>query len=69
MVGWLLVGKVAELAADAAGASLRVLRPAWQPAYSFLTRTKAGKRGAKRAEKKDVWAEEVRKEAAPDETK
>ena len=67
MVAWMLAGKLGHLTAEAAGASARVLRPAWQPAMSFLARVKSGRRGGKKAERKDVWAEEVKKEVERDE--
>lgn len=62
MVAGILAGKLGHLTADAAGASARVLRPAWQPAMSFLARVKSGRKGAKKVERRDAWVEEVKKE-------
>lgn len=67
MVAWVLAGKLGQLTADAAAASARVLRPAWQPAMSFLIRMKSGRRGRKKAARKDAWVEEVKKELDRDE--
>lgn len=59
MLAGFLLRKGAEVAAEAAAAAARVLRPAWQPARAFLTRGKPAKRpeGGK-----DRWAEEVERE-------
>ena len=62
MVAGILAGKLGHLTADAVGASARVLRPAWQPAMSFLARVKAGRKGGKKVERTDAWVEEVKKE-------
>ncbi len=54
---WLGATKLAELATAAARASVRVLRPGWEPAMAFLSRSK-------RADEKaqvDEWADDVRK--------
>jgi hypothetical protein len=67
MVASMLGGKLGHLTADAAAASARVLRPAWEPATSFLIRLKSGRRGRNRVERKDAWVEEVKKELESDE--
>jgi hypothetical protein len=40
MVAGLLGGKVAQLAGQAAGEAVRVLRPGWEPSLAFFSRTK-----------------------------
>jgi hypothetical protein len=72
LIGFLMLGKVvAEWAAgqvaDALGATVRVLSPAWQPAVAFLGRGKR-KRGPEKAreETPDAWADTVREEVAED---
>ena len=67
MVAWTLAAKLGQLTGEAAAASARVLRPAWQPAMSFLIRVKSGRRTGKKAERKDAWVEEVKKELEHDE--
>lgn len=59
MLGRIVLAKLAEVTADVALASLRVLRPAWQPARAFLARHK---RSRTDDEDEDAWAEEVRAE-------
>jgi hypothetical protein len=74
LIGFLMLGKVvaewaARQAADALGATVRVLRPAWQPAVAFLGRGKrTGRRGRARVhtERPDPWADRVREEVAED---
>lgn len=72
LVGFLMLGMVAlrwagEHAAEALEGTVRVLRPAWQPALSFLGR---GRRKAAaerlRPAAPDAWADEVRAEVAPE---
>jgi hypothetical protein len=72
LIGFLMLGKVvaewaAEQVADALGATVRVLRPAWQPAVAFLGRGKR-KRGPEKAreETPDAWADTVREEVTED---
>ena len=52
-----------EKAGHALATGARVMRPAWQPALSFLTR---GKKGKKAAAHSDAWAEEPKKAAGED---
>ena len=59
MAAWALM----EKAGDVLAAGTRVMRPAWQPALSFLTRGKKGKDAAR----SDAWAEEAKKAAGEDE--
>lgn len=72
LIGFLMLGKVvAEWAAgqvaDALGATVRVLRPAWQPAVAFLGRGRRKREGeTAREERPDAWAEAARAEAAED---
>ena len=59
MAAWVVLEKAGDVLATGA----RVMRPAWQPALSFLTR---GKKGTK-AGRRDAWAEEAKKAAGEDE--
>jgi hypothetical protein len=59
MLAWLAIGKVVELATYAAEALVRILRPAWQPGWAFLSRGKPAGRAKKKS--KDRWAENVKK--------
>ena len=72
LIGFLMLGMVALRwaaghAAEALTGTVRVLRPAWQPALSFLGR---GRRRAPaeraRDERPDAWADEVRAEVVAD---
>ncbi len=63
MVAWLLGVKSSQVAAGAARAAVRVLRPGWEPSMAFLSRstpTKAAPRGAA-----DEWVEKVEKKLDP----
>jgi hypothetical protein len=60
----LLFKAVAHLAGELAVASLRVLKPAWQPARAFLSRSRPARR-----EGGDEWSEEVERELAAGEEK
>jgi hypothetical protein len=72
LIGFLMLGKVvaewaAAQAADALGATVRVLRPAWQPAVAFLGRGRRTPEGEDaREERPDPWAETARAAAAED---
>jgi hypothetical protein len=59
MLAWLAVGKIVELAGYAAEAAVRVLRPAWEPGWAFLSRGKPAKRAKKKS--RDRWAENVKR--------
>lgn len=64
MVGWLLGVKASHLAASAARAAMRVLRPGWEPSLAFLSRSRPVKPEAKET---DEWARSVRERLeAPD---
>ena len=65
MVTWLLGVKAGRLAAGAAGAAVRVLRPGWEPSMAFLSRSKPART---RREATDEWAEEVKKKLDPPES-
>lgn len=58
MVAWLLASKLGELVVTAARAFTRVLRPGWEPAMAFLSRSKSTDSVKPPA---DEWAEDVRK--------
>lgn len=58
MVTWLLAAKAGQFAGEAARQVARVLRPGWEPAMAFFSRSKAAKRPGAQT---DPWAEEVRK--------
>jgi hypothetical protein len=59
VVAWLVGVKLAQVAADATRATVRVLRPGWEPALAFFSR--ARKTDA-RDEHADTWADDVRKQ-------
>ncbi len=61
MLLWHLAGKVVEVTTDLAEASVRILRPAWQPGLAFLSRRKRGERAKRARKEKDKWAEEAAK--------
>ncbi len=63
MLGMLIATKVANLALDATRASMRVLRPSWQPAMAFLSRSK--QREDERSED-DSWSRDVEERLADD---
>lgn len=63
MLGWFAGRKVLDLVGHAAEASVRALKPAWQPARAFLSR---GKPAEAARERKDGWAEDVEKELEQD---
>lgn len=58
MVTWLLGAKAAHFAGVAARQVARVLRPGWEPAMAFFSRSKATREASPQT---DPWAEEVRK--------
>ena len=60
MVGWLLGVKGMHLAADAAGAAARVLRPNWEPSLAFFNRSKRAEK-APTTPVGDAWADDVEK--------
>jgi hypothetical protein len=60
MVTWLLCVKGMHLAADAAGAAARVLRPNWEPSLAFLSRSKRTKKTPTK-DVGDAWVEDVEK--------
>lgn len=70
LIGFLMLGKVvaewaARHVADALDATVRVLRPAWQPAVAFLGRGRRTRKGDKaREERPDAWADAARAAAA-----
>ena len=64
MLGKLIVGKTAELALDATRASLRVLRPSWQPSMAFLSRSKHRK---DEKPQDDSWSREAEARIADEE--
>jgi hypothetical protein len=71
LVGFLMLAgvvglKLYALGRDAAAATVPVLRPAWQPAWAFLSRGKPAKRREPEKTAKDEWAEGARREAAED---
>ena len=63
MVAWLLASKLGELVATAARALPRVLRPGWEPAMAFLSRSKSADSVKPPV---DDWAEDVRKKLDED---
>ena len=58
MVAYLLAGKAAALAADAARAAARVARPNWEPSLAFFARSKRSKKMPTKPVA-DAWAKEV----------
>lgn len=73
LIGFLMLGGVllewaARHVTDALRSTVRVLRPAWQPAVAFLGRGK-GRRAAGKApeERPDPWAEQAGAEARDEE--
>lgn len=60
MVAWLLGVKGMHLAADAAGAAARVVRPNWEPSLAFLSRSKRAKQTAT-TDVADAWAADAEK--------
>lgn len=56
---WFAGSKALELAAHAAAASVRVLRPAWRPAKAFFSRNTPAR---DKNERRDTWAEDVKKD-------
>jgi hypothetical protein len=61
MVAYLLGTKGLQLGANAAYEAARVLRPSWEPALAFLSRSKKTAREDTPVETKDEWAESVEK--------
>jgi hypothetical protein len=58
-----LVGvKAAHVASGTAREAVRALRPGWEPAMAFLSRSKPA---GGTAETTDAWAEETRKKVEP----
>ncbi len=64
MLGKLIATKATELALDATRASLRVLRPSWQPAMAFLSRSKQRKNAE---QEDDSWSRSAEEKLAEDE--
>ena len=60
MVTWLVGVKAAHVSADTARAAARVLRPSWEPALAYFSRSNAAK-PAKTAPEPDAWAEAAEK--------
>lgn len=60
MVSWLVGVKGMHLAADAAGAAARVLRPNWEPSLAFFSRSKRAK-ATPTNDVGDAWAQGVEK--------
>ena len=58
MVAYLVAGKAAALAGDAARAAARVLRPNWEPSFAFFARSKRSKKMPTEPVA-DSWAKEV----------
>lgn len=63
MLGKLIATKATDLALGATRASLRVLRPSWQPSMAFLGRSKQRK-DAQRED--DSWSRDVEERLAGD---
>lgn len=57
MLAWLAGGKIVELVGYAAEATVRVMRPACEPGWAFLSRGEPAKRAKK---SRDRWAEKVK---------
>ena len=57
-VAWLVAVKGTELAAGLARPAVRVLRPGWEPALAYLSRSKAAKIDKPEA---DAWAADAEK--------
>ena len=57
----LLGEKAAELVGGAAASAARALKPGWEPAMAFLSRSK-GKKASPPKAPEDEWAKEVRSE-------
>jgi hypothetical protein len=58
VVAWMLGVKAVQLVAYATRATARVLRPGWEPALAFLSRSK---RADTKPQKPDAWADEAQK--------
>jgi len=65
MVTWLLGVKGVHAAEATARQAARVLRPGWEPAMAFFSRSRT--RAGGEAPHRDAWAEEVRKQVEPEE--
>ena len=63
MLGQLIATKATELALDATRASMRVLRPSWQPSMAFLSRSKQGTNGE---HEHDSWSRDAEERLAED---
>jgi hypothetical protein len=59
MLAWLAVGKIVELAGNAAEATARMLRPAREPGRASQSRGRPDKHAKKKD--RDRWAERVRR--------
>lgn len=62
MLGGVILRKAGELGLEAAHASTRVLRPAWQPARAFFSRGRKRRTEADKDTAPDSWAEEAERE-------